>query len=240
MRILVVEDEPQILKYLKRELERAGFVVDAEANGRKGLYLAKTNDYDAAVLDMRLPEMTGIEICQGMRKKGKTLPVLMLTVVSDTDTKVQAFDAGADDYLTKPFERDELLARIRALLRRPQQIVGDKICVGALLLDVAARTAYYNGQPIELTRKEFALLEYFMRNAGTMLTRTMILEHVWDMRMDPFTNTVDVHVRSLRSKLRQYTPEELVETVRGEGYIFRRPRERIREEDAEKGQESTK
>src|SRR3989344_8849656 len=134
MRILVVEDEPQILKYLKRELERAGFVVDAEANGRKGLYLAKTNDYDAAVLDMRLPEMTGIEICQGMRKKGKTLPVLMLTVVSDTDTKVQAFDAGADDYLTKPFERDELLARIRALLRRPQQIVGDKICVGALLL----------------------------------------------------------------------------------------------------------
>jgi DNA-binding response OmpR family regulator len=224
MRILVVEDEPQIRTYLKQELEQAGFAVDAEPNGRKGSYLARTNEYDVAVLDMRLPEMNGIEICQEIRKKRKTFPILMLTVVSDTDTKVQAFDAGADDYLTKPFERDELLARVRALLRRPQQIIGDRVRVGEILLDVPARAAYFGDVPLELTRKEFQLLEYFMRNAGTLLTRTMILEHVWDMHMDPFTNTVDVHVRSLRRKLRQFTKREVIGTLRGEGYIFRKPR----------------
>lgn len=221
MRALIVEDEKDIQRYLKQSLEDAGFAVDAETNGAKGSFLANTNDYDIAVLDMRLPDMTGLEICESLRKKGRQFPVLILTVVSDTDSKVEALNAGADDYLTKPFDIDELLARTRALLRRHQQIVGEQINFGELSLDTRAHRVEYSGKTIKLTKKEFSVLEYFMRNPGTLLTRNMILDHVWDMETDPFSNSVDVHVRSLRRKLTKVRcPEETIETVRGYGYRF--------------------
>ena len=220
MRILIIEDQKQILDFVKKGLQAEGFAVDGAESGEKGSFLARTNDYDLAVLDIRLPEKNGVEICRELRERGKTFPVIMLTVVGDTKSKVEALNAGADDYLTKPFSFEELLARIRALLRRGKEIVGDKIELDDLVLDSVAHTVSRAGKAVELTRKEFTLLEYFMRNPGVVLTRGMILEHVWDMDIDPFTNTVDVHVRALRKKLDGRKNHKFIQTVHGYGYKF--------------------
>ena len=220
MRILIIEDQKQILDFVKKGLQAEGFAVDGAESGERGSFLARTNDYDLAVLDIRLPEKNGVEICRELRERGKTFPVIMLTVVGDTKSKVEALNAGADDYLTKPFSFEELLARIRALLRRGKEIVGDKIELDDLVLDSVAHTVSRAGKSVELTRKEFTLLEYFMRNPGVVLTRGMILEHVWDMDIDPFTNTVDVHVRALRKKLDGRKNHKFIQTVHGYGYKF--------------------
>ncbi len=218
MRILVVEDEVEIISFIKKGLESEGFVVDSADNGEKGVEVANSNDYDLVVLDIRLPGMSGIEVCKKLREMGKVFPIIMLSVESGTDIKVECLNSGADDYITKPFSFEELLARTRALLRRQKEITGPVLKLEELELDTIKRTVKREGSVIDLSRKEFALLEYFMRNPGITLTRNMILEHVWDMNADPFTNTVDVHIKFLRAKIDKDYKRKLLHTVHGCGY----------------------
>lgn len=218
MRILIIEDEKEIVNFIKKGLESEHFAVDVAHEGEKGLWYAKTNDYDVVILDIMLPEKDGIEICKELRKFKKSVPIIMLTVKNELDDKLKAFDAGADDYLTKPFSFEELLARIRALLRRGKVLKDDKLKIANLTLDTKKHIVIRGGKPIKLSKKEFALLEYFMRNVETVLTRAMMLEHVWDMNADPFTNTVDVHVRLLREKIDKKHKRKLIHTVHGYGY----------------------
>lgn len=219
MHILIVEDEAEIASFIKKGLTAENFAVDVATTGRRGLELAQTSEYDLVILDIKLPEMDGISVCKEIRQTNKkTLPILMLSVKNETATKVEALNIGADDYLTKPFSFEELLARVRALLRREKHIIGPKLKLEDLELDTTAHTVTRAHKLIQLNKKEFALLEYFMRNPGVTLTRNMILEHVWDMNIDPFTNTVDVHVRFLRKKIDRNRSRKLLHTVHGYGY----------------------
>ena len=218
MRILIIEDEKEIASFVKKGLEAENFAVEVACDGEKGLWFAKSNDYDVVVLDIMLPNNDGIEVCKELRKAKKEVPIIMLTVRTELKSKIEAFDAGADDYLTKPFSFEELLVRIRALLRREKIVKGDTLKIADLVLDTRTHKTVRKGKSIKLSRKGFALLEYFMRNPGTVLTRIMILEHVWDMNIDPFTNTVDVHVKLLREKINKGFKKELIHTVHGYGY----------------------
>jgi len=218
MRVLIIEDEEDIASFIKKGLEAENFVVDVALEGEKGRFLALTNEYDLVILDIKLPDIDGIEVCRKIREKKKTVPVIMLTVKTDVKSKVEALNIGADDYLTKPFAFEELLARIRALLRREKTTIGDTLKVADLFLDTKSHSVKRAGRLIDLSKKEFVLLEYFMRNPGTVLTRSMILEHVWDMNADPFTNTVDVHVRLLRKKIDEGHRRKFIRTVHGYGY----------------------
>lgn len=219
MRILLIEDEAEIASFIINGLKAENFAVDWANTGSKGLMWAKVNPYDLAILDINLGnDETGLDVCEIIRKKGKTFPIIMLSVTNDAHTKITALNLGADDYLTKPFFVAELLARVRALLRREKKLTGPKLIIDDLEMDTIAHVVRRNGQEIKLNRKEFTLLEYFMRNAGTTLTRGMILEHVWDINADPFTNTVDVHVRFLRSKIDEGYKKKLLKTVHGYGY----------------------
>src|SRR3989339_1829193 len=218
MRILIVEDEVEILNFLKKSLENECYVVDAAKDGEKGSYLARTNHYDLIILDNIMPKKTGLEVCEDIRKDGKNTPILILSVKSEITTKVDLFNAGADDYLTKPFSVDELLARIKALLRRPKQIESEVLQTNDLILDVSKHEVTRGGQEINLTRKEFMLLKYMMKNQGTVLSRSMIMEHVWDMSVDPFSNTIESHIVSLRKKVDLPGKKKLIRTVAGRGY----------------------
>jgi len=218
MRILIVEDEKEIRNFIKSSLEAECFAVDIAPDGERGAYLAETNDYDLITLDNVMPKKSGIEVCREIRNSGKNTPILILSVKSETTTKVDLLNAGADDYLTKPFSVDELLARIRALLRRPKEIEKAVLKIDDLELDTKKHTAKRGGQEIYLTRKEFVFLEYLMKNKGTMLSRSMIMEHVWDMSVDPFSNTIEAHIMSLRKKIDQPGMKKLIYTVQGRGY----------------------
>jgi len=193
--------------------------VDWADTGEKGLMWAKVNEYDLGIFDIKLPgAQNGLQVCKTIRERGKGFPIIMLSVTGDVATKIEALNLGADDYLAKPFSLAELLARVHALLRRERKITGPKLLVGDLLMDTQAHSVMRGGKQITLNRKEFALLEYLMRNPGTTLTRSMILEHVWDMNADPFTNTVDVHIRFLREKIDLGWRKKLLKTVHGFGY----------------------
>ena len=219
MRILLVEDEKEIAAVVIKSLKAARFAVDWAEKGEKGLMWAKVNAYDLAILDINLGRgVNGLDICKKIREKGIAYPILVLSVVADQKTKVDALNMGADDYLTKPFATGELLARVQALLRREKQTIGMTLEIGELQMDLLAHTAKRGKTDIVLNRKEFALLEYFMRNPGITLTRSMILEHVWDMNADPFNNTVDVHVRFLRAKMDDAWKKKMITTVHGHGY----------------------
>ena len=198
MRILIVEDESTISAFLKESLEAEYFAVDVAEDGEKGAYEAQINQYDLIILDNVLPKKDGITVCRELREAGRTLPILVLSVKSETVKKVDLLNAGADDYLTKPFSLDELLARVRALLRRPPEIEGDVLQVGDLSLDTKRFVVMRGKREIALTRKEFMLLHYLMRNQSVVLSRGMILEHVWDMSIDIFSNTIESHILSLR------------------------------------------
>ena len=219
MRILIVEDEKDIINFLKPSLEAESFVVDVAKDGEAGLFLALTNDYDLIILDNTLPKKTGLEICKEIRSNKKNIPIIMLSVISDIDKKVELFNAGADDYLTKPFSFQELLARIRSVLRRPNNMEREVLQVDDLELDSRRNLVKRGGVEISLTRKQFMLLEYLMRNVGMVMTRSMIMEHVWDMNADPFSNTIETHILSLRKKIKlQNNQSELIHTVPGRGY----------------------
>jgi len=218
MRVLVVEDEEKVSRFIVRGLTAERFAVDVAPDGTSGLELVTTYDYDLIILDLLLPGMSGTEVLRGLRRANAHVPVLVLTARDALTDKVENFEAGADDYLTKPFAFAELLVRVKALLRRGAVNRASTLRVGDLELDRLSQTVRRAGQKIELTSKEYALLEYLMANAGRVLSRTMIVEHVWDQSFDGATNIVDVYVRHLRNKVDDPHERKLIRTVRGVGY----------------------
>lgn len=220
MRILVVEDEPKVSGFVKKGLEEESYAVDVAMDGAEGLDMLSMNVYDAVVLDLMLPKKNGIEVMREIRARRLNVPVLMLTARDTLDDKVMGLDAGADDYLTKPFAFQELLARLRSLLRRGKAEI-TMLKVDDLHLDPATRKVKRAGQELTLTAKEFSLLEYMMRNAGKPLTRTTLSEHVWDINFDRMTNVVDVYINFLRNKVDKGFEKKLIHTVRGVGYILK-------------------
>lgn len=222
MRILLVEDDPTIAEFVEHGLKEAGYAVDAVADGRTGLDRAVAGPYDAAVVDVMLPQMDGLAVIDALRGKGVRTPVLILSARRTVDDRVRGLQAGGDDYLTKPFAFAELLARLQALIRRATGAAEPtRLTVGDLSLDLLTRRITRSGQPVELRPREFALLEYLMRNAGKVLTKTMILSHVWGYTFDPNTNVVDVLVSRLREKIDRPFRLKLLQTVRGVGYVLK-------------------
>ncbi|MCA9461431.1 MAG: response regulator transcription factor [Nitrospira sp.] len=221
MRILVVEDEPKVASFIRRALEEESYAVDVCGDGPGGLDWAQTVNYDLIILDLMLPGLPGVEVLKRVRAAGIKTPVLILTARSEVDQRVKGLDAGADDYLTKPFAIEELLARARALLRRAGGAPTGVLQVDDLILNPVTREVTRAGQRLEMTTKEYALLEYLMRNAGRVLTRSMITEHVWDLDFDTFTNVIDVYISYLRNKIDKGREKSLIQTVRGSGYMMR-------------------
>ena len=219
MRILVIEDERRVRSFLERGLVEAGFAVDVAADGETGSNLARVHPYDAIVLDLMLPKRDGLSVLAELRAAGRATPVLVLSARDEVDDRVRGLDAGADDYLAKPFSFAELLARLRALLRRGTARPS-LLEIGDLRVDLVAHRAERGGQRLDLTAKEFALLEYLARHAGEVVTRTMISEHVWDMNFDSFSNVIDVYIRYLRQKIDEPFATKLIHTRRGIGYVL--------------------
>ncbi len=225
MRILVVEDERELADVLKRGLEEHGYAVDLAFDGDDGLALAEMEPYDLVVLDVMLPGRDGFDVCRRLRAQGRNMPVLMLTARDAVDDRVTGLDSGADDYLTKPFAFQQLLARVRALLRRQSVSRDPLLRAGDLEINTVTHEVHRGGRPIELTSKEYAILEYFARSPNRVLTRNQIAEHVWDFDFVAMSNVVDVYVRYLRRKLDDDHEPRLLHTIRGTGYQLRVPRE---------------
>ena len=223
MRLLVVEDEQKVARFVTQGLEEEGYAVDVATDGETGLSMALDHVHDLIILDIQLPKKDGLQVIQELRRASVQTPVLLLTVRAAIEDKVLGLDAGADDYLTKPFAFQELVARIRALLRRGPEAAPPVLRIGDLTLDPARRTVIRGDQKIELTAREFTLLDYFMRNSGRVLTRTMIAEHVWDYNFDPGTNVIDVYVNYLRKKIDASHEPKLLHTIRGAGYVLKIP-----------------
>jgi len=222
VRLLVVEDEKRIADFLCRGLQGAGYAVDAALNGATALEFSHATDYDLVILDIMLPDMDGLAVLEKIRNRKLGPPVLILSARDTLDDRVRGLEQGADDYLVKPFAFVELLARVRALLRRGQP-APERLQVADLTLDCIRRKVTRAAEPIDLAPKEFGILEYMMRNKGRPLSRTMIVEHVWDMDYDGLTNIVDVYIRHLRSKIDDRFPQKLIQTVRGIGYMIEAP-----------------
>ena len=221
MRILVVEDEKKIADFVKRGLREEGYAVDVAYDGKEGYLLASANEYDIIILDLMLPQMDGVTVCKKLREAKVKSPIIMLTAKDTVQDKVIGLDSGADDYVTKPFSFEELLARMRVVLRKEEARGATKLQAADLVLDLVAHKVARGGNEIELTTKEYALLEYLMRNAGTIVTRTMISEHVWDIDFDTFTNVIDVYINYLRNKIDGSSKKKLINTVRGRGYMLK-------------------
>ena len=222
MRILIVEDDKGTARFIKKGLSEEGFMVDAVFEGDEGLFMASTETYDLIILDVMLPEINGFEVLKGIRKKGVSTPVLFLTAKDEKEDIIHGLDLGADDYLIKPFAFAELLARIRAVLRRGQTSDQmQKLIIGNLILDRVKRQARRDSEIVELTAREFQLLEYMMRNAGQILTKTMILERVWGYDFDTRSNIIEVHMNRLRAKVDKGFGTNLIHTVRGVGYVLK-------------------
>ena len=219
MRVLLVEDEPAAAHVLAKGLREQAYAVDVAADGDTAIFQAGTIDYDAVLLDVMLPGRDGFAVCRAVRESGCAVPILMLTARDAVDARIKGLDCGADDYLVKPFDFGELLARLRALIRRGRQpILPDRLAVGPLAMDTRRRQVRIRNVAVPLTAKEYALLEYLVRRAGDVVSRTDIAEHVWDERYDPASNVVDVYVQRLRRKLDLSGTESLIRTRRGEGY----------------------
>jgi two-component system, OmpR family, response regulator len=221
MKALVIEDDPTVGQFVKRGLEEQRWGVDLVADGEEGERLAATDGYDLVILDMRLPGKTGLQVLHSLRAKGFERPVLVLTAQDAVDAKVQTLRAGADDYVTKPFAFEELLARVEALSRRPRAMATAVLRVADLTLDRDTREVRREGQLVDLTLKEYAVLEYLMRHAGKVMSRTLITEYGWGYHFDPGTNIVDVVINHLRKKVDAHHERKLIHTVRGVGYVIR-------------------
>ena len=220
MRILVIEDEKKVAHFIKKGLEEEHYAVDTAYDGETGLYMIGTNEYDLIVLDLMIPKIDGLEVLRRIRSNKNNVPILVLTAKDTVEDIVKGLDAGCDDYLTKPFEFIEFLARIRALLRREKIDKEPVLKIANLTLSLVTHKVMRGGKEIELTSKEYALLEYFMRNPDKVLTRTMISEHVWDYHFDSMTNVIDVYVNYLRKKIDKGFEPKLIHTIRGVGYIL--------------------
>jgi DNA-binding response OmpR family regulator len=223
MRILVVDDDRRLCAVIKRGLLEEAYAVDLAYDGEEGEYLAEVNPYDLIILDIMLPNKDGIEVCHELRAKKVTTPILMLTAKDTVEDRVRGLDTGADDYLVKPFAFNELLARVRALLRREGMLKSPELRVGDLTLNTLTRQVWRGQRPIELTTKEYVILEYFMRHPNVVVTRTMIEEHAWDYDFDSLSNLVDVYIRRLRRKIDSEGEDSLIQTVRGAGYRLKAP-----------------
>ena len=219
MRILIVEDDVEAASYIRKGLEELGHVVDAAADGELGLSMALNQDYDVLVVDRMLPHLDGLSLVKRLRQKERQTPVLILSALGEVDQKVEGLKAGGDDYLTKPYAFTELIARIEAVTRRQDALIASThLRIGDLEIDLLARTAKRENKEIVLQNREFKLLEYMMRHAGQVVTRTMLLEQVWDYHFDPQTNVIDVHISRLRTKIDRGFDKPLLHTVRGMGY----------------------
>lgn len=220
MRVLLVEDDPRIARLVAKGLREQAYAVDVATTGEDALYQADINTYDLILLDVMIPEPNGFQVCRKIRASGKRTPILMLTARDAVDDRITGLDHGADDYLTKPFEFRELLARLRALLRRSGELRPPQITVGDMVLDTAAQSVCRAGRPIPLTAKEYALLEFLARNAGRVVGRAEIAEHVWDETFDPFSNLIEVYVNRVRRKIDSGSRKPLLQTRRGAGYVL--------------------
>jgi two-component system copper resistance phosphate regulon response regulator CusR len=220
MRVLLVEDDSRMAGVIAKGLREQSYAVDVAQDGDAGLYQCSINDYDVIILDVLLPLRDGFEVCRELRKRGSATPILMLTARASIDDRLTGFDAGADDYLTKPFSFRELLARIRALLRRDSHLRPDIFEIGDLTVDSASHRVSRASHEVQLTAKEYALLEYLARHAGQLVSRIDIAEHVWDDSFDPFSNTIEVYMNRLRRKIDENHQVKLLHTRRGEGYIL--------------------
>lgn len=220
MRILVIEDEEKIARFIQRGLKEEGYSVDVAFDGHQGYEYAATETYDAIILDIMLPKMDGVTLCSKLREEKNTTPILMLTARDAVKDKVKGLDAGADDYLVKPFAFEELLARIRALLRKKGDHVSTSLQVGDLVMNLLTHQVSRAGKTIELTAKEFTVLEYLMHNAGKVVTRTMLAEHAWDINFESFTNVIDVYINYLRNKIDKPFKKQIIHTIRGRGYVI--------------------
>ena len=219
MRVLLVEDEPHAAQVLAKGLREQAYAVDIARNGEAALFQIETTDYDAVILDVMLPIKDGFAVCRVLRRGGNTVPILMLTARDAVDARIEGLDSGADDYLVKPYDFGELVARLRALIRRGRQpIAPDRLSVGQLTIDVRSRQASIAGRRLMLTAKEYTLLEYLARRAGDVVSRSDIAEHVWDEHYDTLSNVVDVYVQRLRRKLNRAGSQSMIRTRRGEGY----------------------
>ena len=221
MRILVIEDEKKVAGFIKKGMEEETYAVDVAVDGEEGLAMAEVNQYDLIILDLMLPKIDGLEVLTRCREKKINTPILLLTAKDSVEDKVTGLNKGADDYLTKPFAFSELLARSRSLLRRGQGEAKTVLKLDDLSLDMVSHKVNRNGEEVELTGKEYSLLEYFMRNQSKVLTRTMIAEHVWDYNFDTFTNVIDVYINHLRKKIDKDHPKKLLHTLRGVGYVLK-------------------
>lgn len=220
MRLLLVEDDTRIARFVAKGLREQAYAVDIAATGEDALYQAAVNTYDLVILDVMIPAPDGFAVCRELRKSGQRMPILMLTARDAVEDRIAGLDHGADDYLTKPFEFRELLARLRALLRRSGELRPAKITIADLVLDTGAQSAKRGGRPITLTAKEYALLEYLARNAGRVVGRAEIAEHVWDETFDPFSNLIEVYINRVRRKIDADSPRPLLQTRRGVGYVL--------------------
>ena len=224
MRVLIIEDDQQIASFVSTGLQQAGFAVDHVSDGEEGLEIAQCNSYDVMIIDIMLPGLDGFSVIEDLRSKGNTTPILVLSARGSLDDKLRGFQTGSDDYLTKPFSFSELQARLQALLRRTSRGQGQNALeAGDLSMDLLSRKVVRGNREIELQPREFALLEYLMRNSGNVVSKTMILEHVWDYHFDPQTNVVDVLVHRLRNKIDKDFQSKLLHTVRGVGYVLEVP-----------------
>jgi two-component system OmpR family response regulator len=224
VRILIVEDDDKIASFLAKGLKQSGFSVDIASDGEESLSLCRSVNYDSIVLDIMLPKLDGLSVLRTLRREKKLVPVLLLSAKASVDNRVTGLQAGADDYLTKPFAFSELLARLQALIRRATHVAEPTtLAVGDLSMNLLTREVLRAGQKIDLQSREFALLELLMRHPGRPITKTMILEHIWDYSFDPQTNVVDVLVHRLRSKLEKGFPSKIVHTIRGVGYVLKPP-----------------
>lgn len=220
MRILIIEDQQKLATYTKKGLENEGYVADCVYDGEAGLQRAVFGEYDAIILDVMLPKKDGITVCKELREREVMTPIVMVTAKSEVDDRIAGLDSGADDYLIKPYAFEELIARIRVLLRRPQTMASDIIVLENIKIDVQGRHVCIAENEIALTLKEFCVLEYLARNIGQVITREQILDHCWGYDYDGFSNIVDVYIKRLRNKIKKHADEEVIETIRGVGYTI--------------------
>ncbi len=221
MRILIVEDQQKMASFIKKGLQAQGYIADVSETGMGAESMVIENEYDLIILDVNLPDQNGMDTARHLRQDGQRMPILMLTALSTTKDKIHGLDSGADDYLTKPFDFDELLARVRALLRRNNKAESSKLRYGDIELDLIQRRVLRNNIEVNLTAKEFSLLEYFMRNPGRPITRIEISEHVWDVNFDTNTNIIDVYINMLRKKIDTPFDKKMIHTMVGYGYILK-------------------
>jgi two-component system copper resistance phosphate regulon response regulator CusR len=221
MRVLVAEDEVDVARFIRKGLIEQSYAVDVAPDGERALYMARINTYDAAILDLVIPAPDGLDVCRTLRAGGSTIPILFLTARGSVDAKIAGLDAGGDDYLAKPFEFSELLARLRALLRRADSPVMPVITVGDLEIDTRSHRVRFEGHTLTLTTKEYAVLEYLAHNSGRVISREELSEHVWNAEFDPFSNVIEVYINRLRRHLGKVSDVKLIHTIRGEGYMLR-------------------